>query len=73
MEFLIGAVAVVVAVLLWNGLRPPGATVKSSLERDRRRRERAQDGKALKLLLLSAPALSTVVWDLEAFAGPLLG
>lgn len=72
-ELLIGAVVVVVAVLLWNGLRPPGATVKSSLERERRRRERAQGGRALKLVLLSTPALAAALWDLEAVAATLIG
>ena len=44
MEFLIGAVLAIVAWMLWNGLRPPGATVKSSLEREKRRREREASG-----------------------------
>jgi hypothetical protein len=71
MELLIAVVLAVVAWLVWNGMRPPGATVKSSLERERRRRERSQAGRALKLLLVGAPALSVALWDLEAFAAPL--
>jgi hypothetical protein len=71
MEILIGVVLAIVAWLVWNGMRPPGATVKSSLKRERRRRERAQGGRALKLVLASAPALSVTLWDLEALAAPL--
>jgi hypothetical protein len=71
MEILIGVVLAIVAWLVWNGMRPPGATVKSSLERERRRRERAQGGRALKLVLVSASALSLALWDLEALAAPL--
>lgn len=44
MEFLIGALVALAAWMLWNGLKPPGATVKSSLERERRRREAASRG-----------------------------
>ena len=71
MEILIGVVLAIVAWLVWNGMRPPGATVKSSLKRERRRRERAQGGRALKLVLGSTPALSVTLWDLEALAAPL--
>ncbi len=70
MEFLIGAVLAIVAWLLWNGMRPPGATVKSSLERERRRRERSP-GRALKLVLAGVPALAANLWDLEAIAASL--
>jgi hypothetical protein len=73
MEIAVGAVLVVVALLMWNGLRPPGASVKSSLERERRRRERSQDDHPLKLLLLLAlPSMAMALRDFEAFAAPLL-
>jgi hypothetical protein len=70
MEFLIGAILAIAAWLLWNGMRPPGATVASSLERDRRRRERSS-GQALKAVLAGIPALTVTLGDLEAFAAPL--
>ncbi len=50
MEFLLGAVLALVAWLLWNGLKPPGATVKSSLERDRRRADKHGDN-MLKVMI----------------------
>lgn len=72
MEIAVGVVLVLVAWLMWNGIRPPGATVKSSLERDKQQRERAEGGRALKLVLLGLPALYVTMSDLEALAAPLL-
>jgi len=73
MELLIGAVLAIVAWMLWNGMRPPGATVKSSLERERRRREKTPGDVALKLVLVLLPALSAVLWDTQALAAVLPG
>ena len=73
MEFLIGAVLAIVAWMLWNGLRPPGATVKSSLEREKRRREgRPGGGTMLRLALLTLPLVSAMLVDSEAIAGTLV-
>lgn len=73
MELLIGAVLAIVAWMLWNGLRPPGATVKSSLERERRRRERRPgDGTMLKLVLPTLPLVSAVLLDTHAIASTLV-
>lgn len=72
MELLIGAVLAIIAWMLWNGMRPPGATVKSSLERERRRRDKGPGDDALKFLLLLVPALLAVLWDTEALAAVLL-
>lgn len=69
MEFLIGAVLALVAWLLWNGLRPPGATVKSSLNRERRRRERRPgDGTASRQLLLILLPVVAALSDSPAIA-----
>ena len=74
MEFLIGAVLAVVAWMLWNGLRPPGATVRSSLEREKRRRERVRDdGTIPRLVLLTLSLVPALLVDSEAIAGTLLG
>jgi hypothetical protein len=68
MEFLIGAVLALVAWLLWNGLRPPGATVKSSLERERRRRGRGPGGTASRHLLLILLPIVVALSDSPAIA-----
>lgn len=71
MEFLIGAVLAIVAWMLWNGLRPPGATVKSSLAREKRRREGG--GTMLRLVLGTLPLVSAILVDSEAIAATLVG
>lgn len=73
MEFLIGAVLAIVAWMLWNGLRPPGATVKSSLEREKRRRADRTGGTMLRLMLMTLPLVSAILVDSEAIAATLVG
>jgi hypothetical protein len=74
MELLIGVVLALIAWMLWNGLKPPGATVKSSLERERRRRKRGSgDGGALRLVLLTLPIAGATLLDCHAVAATLIG
>lgn len=74
MELLIGVVLALVAWLLWNGFKPPGATVKSSLERERRRRKRSSgDGASLRLLLLIVPMVGATLMDGHAIAASVIG
>lgn len=74
MELLIGVVLAIVAWILWNGLRPPGATVKSSLERERRRRERGPgNGTSLRLMLLALPIAAASLFDRHAIAATVIG
>lgn len=74
MEFLIGGILAVLGWMLWNGLRPPGRTVKASLkaaERARQARQRDRDsgpGTMLKVLLLAVPVLAATLADSPAIA-----
>ncbi len=72
MEFLIGAVLALVAWLLWNGLKPPGARVKSSLERDRRRRENRGDS-MLKVMIAGVTSATATLVDSPVLAVALGG
>jgi len=61
MEILVGAVVALLAWMLWNGLKPPGATVQSSLERERRRRKAKRRESMLRVIVSVPPATASLV------------
>jgi len=61
MEILVGAVFALLAWMLWTGLKPPGATVKSSLERERRRRKAKRRESMLRVIVSVPPATASLV------------
>lgn len=68
MEILVGAVFALLAWMLWNGLKPPGATVKSSLERERRRREAKRRESMLRVMIVSVPPATASLVDSPVLA-----
>lgn len=74
MELLVCVVLAIVAWMVWNGLKPPGATIRSSLERDRRRRGRGPgDGASLRLMLAAMPMTAAGLLDRHSIAATVIG
>jgi hypothetical protein len=68
MEILVGAVVALLAWMLWNGLKPPGATVQSSLERERRRRKAKRRESMLRVMIVSVPPATASLVDSPVLA-----